>query len=265
MFRRCLPVLALLLAFAVPVRADEGDVAHVDAGTFHVSVAGREIGTETFTFDEQGDSLMVSADARMTLPARAANGEPVVLAKHMFTITGASDFGLRRYFSSQAIGPDTLLRGVEPQEGDTLFSVFRQLNGAGEGDRLVMPPGRLFVVDSPPLFTTFGLMCRALHGQSFDTRPVTLFVLGARDSLYDAIVTDLGRETIPWGGASVSARKLKLADASTEFLAWVSPSGTLLRFEQPSTGLKAERAAPPGRAPKRRAPPKRASAARHRA
>jgi len=264
MSRALLLAIALFACAAAPLRADDGDVTHLDQGRFRLSLAGRPIGTEDFAFDVSGDSLVVTSHTHMNLPDRGA-GSPTALDKNMVMITNAEDFGLRRYFSTQGMGADTLLRGVEPEEGDTLFSVYRQNNGHGEGDRLVLPPGRLFVVDSPPQFASFGLMCHALQGKVFTTRPITLFVLGARDSLYEAQATDLGHERIAWGAAPVNARKLKFSDTTTEFFAWVSPAGNLLRIEQPASGIKAEREPPAASAPKRAAPRKSATVPKRRA
>jgi hypothetical protein len=247
--RSCLLILTLT---AAPAARAGADTRHLDAGRYTVSLAGHAIGTEEFAFDVVGDSLIVTARSHQSLPARAPGGGPLVIDKAMTLVSDAFDFGLRRYMSSQASGPDTLLRGVEPAGGDTLFSVFRQDGTHGEGDRRVLPPGRLYVVDSPPLFTAFGLICHTLHGKSFDTRPIAVLVLGPRDTLLEASVSDLGHETIRWGARPVSARKLRISDASTEFLAWVSPAGHMLRLEQPSTHLKVERAAAAVRRPVRR-------------
>src|SRR5438132_729939 len=169
-------LFALLLLAAVPAStAGADDVIHVDQGRYTVSVSGHPIGTEEFSFDVSGDSLVVEARSHQSLPAHGPDGGMFELDKTMSLVTNAFDFGLRRYASSQIAAGDTMLRGVEPASGDTLFSVFRQHGPRGEGDRLVLPPGRLFVVDTPPMFSTFGLLCRTLQGKSFDRRPVSMF------------------------------------------------------------------------------------------
>ncbi len=254
MFRAPLLLLALALALTSAGFADTP--RHDEQGRYDLRLGGRSIGFEEYALDLKGDSLVVDAHSRQSLPGRGANGTAFVINKTMTVVTDAFDFGLRRYTSSQITARDTLIRGVEPTASDTVFSVYRQLGDYGVGDRLVLPPGRLFVVDSPPMFSTFGLICRTLKDKAFDHRPLSLFVLGPRDTLLEATVSDLGRETITWAARPVSARKLRFSDGSSELLAWVSPAGQMLRFEQPSSGLRVERVAPAPavrRATKRRA------------
>ena len=148
------------------------------------------------------------------------------------------------YWSQMAVGADTLRRGIEVTPGDTAMSVWREFNGRGVGDRLVAPPGRMYIID-PPLFTPFGFLGRTLQGKVCDHRPISVMVLGARDSLVDATVDDVGSETIRWGGRPVVTRKLVIADQHTTFTAWIAADGRLMRIEQPDAGLRVEREAPP--------------------
>lgn len=237
------PLLAMGLVAVLAAATASAAPIGPDAGRYAVMVHGKPVGTEDFTCEVSGDSVIITAKSTTTLAARGPDGAPLVMEKKMAFITDAFDFGLRTYLSDQVVGGDSLMRGVEPTSGDTLFSVYRQDTRGGSGDRLVLPPGRLFIVDSPPLFATFAFICRTLNDKSFDHRPISLFVLGERDSLIEATVSDLGHEVIQWGARPVTTRKLRIADANTEFLAWVSPAGQMLRFEQPAIGLRVERRA----------------------
>ena len=98
-----------------------------------------------------------------------------------------------------------------------------------------------------PTFVLFDVICRNLHEQSFEKRPVTVVVLGSRDTVLEATVTDLGADSIRWGARPVAARKLSISDRRTEFSVWVSPAGRMLRLTQPEAGLRVERDAPPVR------------------
>ncbi len=220
----------------------------LDEGVFIVSQSGTPVRVEEFAIERMRDTLLVRAASRVSLPGQTAR--PV--DKSMILVVGPLDFAMGSYWSQLAAGTDTLRRGVEVTPGDTVFTLWRELNRAGAGDRLAMPPGRLYILD-PPLFTTFNFIGWTLQGKVCDRRPVKVFVLGARDSMVDASVTDVGNETIRWGGRPVQARKLVIADEVTSFTAWFSPDGRMLRLEQPRDSIRVDRKAPP----LKRQPPRR--------
>jgi hypothetical protein len=212
----------------------------LDAGTFIISQYGKPVRSEEFAIERTRDTLLVRAASRVSLPGQTE--WPV--DKSMILVVGPLDFAMGSYWSQLAAGPDTLRRGIEVTPGDTVFTLWREFNRAGTGDRIAMPPGRMYVLD-PPLFTTFNFIGRTLQGKACDRRPVKVFVLGARDSLVDATVTDVGTETIRWGGRPVQARKLVIADEATSFTAWFSPDGRMLRLEQPRDSVRVDRKPPP--------------------
>ena len=213
----------------------------LDTGTFIVSQFGKPVRSEGFSIERMRDTLMVSATSAMSLPGQDAR--PV--DKSMILMVGPLDFAMGSYWSQQTVGQDTLRRGVEVAPGDTVMTVWRQFNGAGVGEVRAQPPGRMYILD-PPLFTTFNLVGRSLHGKVCDRRPIQVLVLGARDSVVDGTVTDVGTETIRWGGRPVLTRKLVIADQATSFTGWFSPDdGGLLRLEQARDGIRVDRKAPP--------------------
>jgi hypothetical protein len=239
------PVLLALIVLSVSPSPAHPEAINVDAGHFNVFLNDRPIGTEQFSLDLTGDSLVVQANSYHVLPRRDSNGQEVTLQKQMGIITGSEDFELRNYISREVFRGDTITRGIIAEPGDTLFTLYKEKNGAGEGDRRVLPPGRIFVIDAPPLFTTFNLICRTLHGRTFDQRPMSLLMLGVRDTVMESMVADLGTETIRWGSRPVQARKLDFRNSQMHFIAWVSPAGLMLRLEEPEVGLRAERDPPP--------------------
>jgi hypothetical protein len=245
---------ALLLALA-PLRAcaqpttTAGDkletlsAAHgsiLDEGVFIISQYGKPVRAEEFAIERMGDTLLVRAASLVSRPGQAER--PV--DKSMLLMVGPLDFALGSYWSQQIAGPDTLRRGVEVTPGDTVVTVWREGNGRGVGNILALPPGRMYILD-PPLFTTFNFIGRTLQGKVFDRRPIRVFVLGTRDSIVDATVTDVGNESIRWGGRPVLARKLIITDAATSFTAWFSPDGRMLRLEQARDSIRVDRKAPP--------------------
>lgn len=213
----------------------------LDAGTFIISQCGKPVRAEDFAIELMGDTLLMRAASTVSFPGQAA--QPV--DKSMVLMAGPLDFAPGNYWSQQSAGPDTLRRGVEVTPGDTIMTVWRELNRVGTGEVVAQPPGRMYILD-PPLFATFNFLGRSLHGKVCDRRPIQVFVLGARDSMVEGTVTDVGTETLRWGGRAVLARKLVIADQATSFTGWYSPDdGRMLRLEQARDSIRVDRKAPP--------------------
>ncbi|MEK7331380.1 MAG: hypothetical protein AAB113_11325 [Candidatus Eisenbacteria bacterium] len=242
-------VLAILVAASAIVAAlpagARGDV--VDKGSFKIFRNDRALGAETFEIVEVQDSLVVRARQFLTLPTSRGD-EP--FEKGADILVNRNDFALRQYQSTRTYRGVTTVRALVV--ADTHYVAYREGEGRGEGESRILPPGRLFVMDSQ-VVTLFDLLCRSLQGTSFASRPINLLALGPRDTMLDARAVVLGSETIRWGSRPVVARKLQLvADSQTTFTLWVGSQGQLLRLSEPVGGLRAERDPP---AVKRRPPP----------
>jgi hypothetical protein len=234
--------LSALLAALVSMCAAAGahaEPATVDSGTFIVYQGARAVGTETFSVVVDGDRLFMRSSVDQQVPTPDGDSK---LEKTMELVATRFDFALKSYKSNQKFRDRELGRGVSVAE--TTLSVFREIDKKGVGNVLALPPGRLFLID-PMLFSLFEYMCLSLKDHTFDTRPISLLVLGPTDSLLEARVTDLGKESIRWGEKPVQARRLKIGDDRTTFEAWVGPTGGLLRLELPGQELRIERKAPP--------------------
>ena len=233
MFAPSHAVLALLCAVLVPAAGLAAEA--VDEGTFRVSQRGRPLGAETFVYERGGDSMRVFSSVYQTVPA--ADGDQV-FEKRAILIANAFDFALARYQSEQKYRQRTVVRGIEAH--DTTVTLYREVDGSGEGTSFALPPGRAFVVDAG-VFTLFDVMCRNLHRQSFQSRPILVVAIGESDSVYEARATDLGTETLKWGKQTVNTRKLAIGDDQNSFEVWVSPRGRMLKLEHAGSGLRVER------------------------
>jgi hypothetical protein len=216
----------------------------LDTGTFEVYQDDRALGTETFAFERHSDSLFIHCQVRQEIPS--PNGT-LSLEKSMRLLTKEFDGALVLYESVQTVNEQRLVRAIVPT--DTAMTVYREDDRAGEGRTIVRPPGKIYIID-PQLFTLFDIICREFGSREFDERRIRLFVLAAEDTTVDALVTDMGTETIRWGAKPVQARKLRIGDTTSEFFAMVGPQGYMLQLLQPSTGLRVVRKArdvkPPG-------------------
>jgi hypothetical protein len=212
----------------------------LDDGVLIISQNGKPVRAEEFAFQRTRDTLLVRASSMVSLPGQAER--PV--DKSMVLIVSPLDYAMGSYWSQFAVRADTLRRGVEFFRGDTVATIWRQVDRAGTGDRVAMPPGRLYILD-PPLFTTFNFLGWTLQGKPCDRRPIKMFVLGQQDTLVDATVTEVGSETIRWGGRPVLTRKLVIADKTTSFTGWYTPDGRMLRLEQATNNIRVDRKPPP--------------------
>lgn len=247
-------VSALVPAFAVRAQVispaePQGPPATgpaVDAGRFTVSVAGRTVGTENFSIQNAGDTLIATARVFQFHPE---GDRTDTLFKTVRFVVDAFDFGLHSYNSVQRFRGRTVVRGITI--ADTTYTSYRQVGGRGSGNTFLLPPGRVFVLD-PPVFINFNVVCLNLKNRVFQTRPVTMLVMTPdQDTVITATAKDVGRETIRWAGRPVVARHLTLGDSNVTYDVWMNSEGRLLRLEHLPTHLRVERQGP---AVRRRAP-----------
>jgi hypothetical protein len=212
-----------------------------DMGCFRVYLRDRPIGREEFEFQPRRDSLLVFSSIKdQKLPAR--DGGVDTLDKRSALVVARVDGDLRSYESSEFINGERLTRRIViDDERDTAYTTYRETEKGGEGDRRVRPPGRVYVID-PQVYTLFDYLFRTLYAQTFEERPVTLvYMFPAGDTTVEARVKRLGVEPYPWGKTTLQAQRYSIADPWSETLAWVSPSGQLLRLSFPTASVRIER------------------------
>ena len=233
---RALIVLAVAAIAATPSLSQLGVI---DQGSFKIYRHDRALGAETFELIDTHDSLFVRARQHLTLPTPQGD-EP--LERGADVHVSWIDFSLRDFQSTRTYLGTTIKRGLVL--ADTHYVAYREDDRGGEGESRVLPPGRLYVMDSQ-LITLFDLICRSFHAKSFESRAINLLALGPRDTLLEAQAVVLPKETIRWGERPVVARKLQIvADSQTTFTLWVGPQGQLMRLSEPLGGLRVERDPP---------------------
>lgn len=241
-------LFAALMSAAPPARAQTPTVA--DSGVLVVYDQDLPVAHEKFVWQDFGDSLIVSATARRTLADD--KGERHAYEKSMMVVVDAHDLGLLRYLSNQTFQGQTAVRGVLP--GDTTMTYYTEFGGTGNAVRLVQPPGRLFVVDTP-MFSLFDVLVRSLAGKDFTTRRMQLLVTST-DTLTMplATITRAEPDTLLIGARRMPAQHYMLVDPSVQFELWADSKGRLLRLSHLGSGMRVERKQPelPAKPPLRR-------------
>ena len=208
---------------------------HNDAGTFRVYFQDRLLGTETFSLEPRGDSVVVFSNVDEQIPTPMGDQK---LDKKVSLTIKTLDYDLLSYSSEQTFLGRKLTRGLSP--GDTVFTTYRESSTGGAGDTFVRPPGRMFVIDSQ-VFVLFDILLRSLHGKMFE-RPMSVVILGEpRDTVMEISCRPGASESIPVQGRPRPAQRVLLTDGTNEFTAWVATSGQMLRLDQPAAGLRVER------------------------
>jgi hypothetical protein len=206
------------------------------------------VARERSTFQNMGDSLVVVAMLERQFADEQGTRHP--LRKSMMLVVDSRDLGLIRYVSTQRFDDHEIVRGLIP--GDTAMTYYIELDGGGSADRVVQPPGRLFVMDSQ-LFTLFDVLSRSLATKTFTTRRVQVLALQP-DSLAAplATVTTLGADTVLVGRSKEPLRHYAFEDESARFELWSDRQGRLVRLTHAESGLRVERVQPEAASPARK-------------
>jgi len=248
---------AVTLVALHPARTARAAVAAaVDSGQLVVFENDLPVATERNVFQYMGDSLVVVATTRREFVDE--NGAHHPLRKSMMLVVDSRDLGLIRYLSTQDFNDHQIVRGLIP--GDTSMTYFIEMDGGGNADRVVQPPGRLFVMDSQ-MFSLFDVLSRSLARKTFTTRRVQLLALQP-DSLASplATITALGADTLEVGRSKQAVKHYAFEDASARFELWSDAQGRLVRLVHSESGLRVERV-PAAASPAKKPGAKKASAA----
>ena len=246
---RALSSVVALLVLLLAAKARAQVAAAVDSGQLVVFENDVPVATERNVFQNLGDSLVVMATTHRDFVDDKGAHHP--LQKSMMLVVDARDLGLIRYLSTQDFNGHEIVRGLVPS--DTSMAYYVEMDGGGNADQVVRPPGRLFVMDSQ-MFSLFDVVSRSLAGKSFTTRRVQLLALQP-DSLAAplATVTALGADTVHVGRTKQTVKHYAFEDPSARFELWADSKGRLVRLLHPESGMRVERV--PATATAARKPP----------
>ena len=242
---------AVSLVALLPARgACAQATASVDSSELVVFENDVPVATERNVFQFMGDSLVVVATTHRDFMDQQGTHHP--LRKSMMLVVDARDLGLIRYLSTQDFNDHQIIRGLLPS--DTSMTYYIEMDGGGNADQVVRPPGRLFVMDSQ-MFSLFDVVSRSLAHKSFTTRRVQLLALQP-DSLASplATVTALGPDTLLVGRAKQPVAHYTFEDPSATFDLWSDAQGRLVRLVHADSHLRVERVPATAAAPAKKPP-----------
>ena len=223
--RRAVSALGLVAA-ALLASAASAQTTLIDRGAFRLSVAGREIGRDSFQIGRAGADGRVVAQGWVELEDRRLvtvleTSAAHTLLSYQATVSGgeAARYGAtvsaRRLYLTTVSPAGEQTREARYREGAVVLeqSVAHHYYFAGKLAR----EGAVLPVIVP----------RPLEQPGFDVGPTV-------------------SERVRVGGQEVDARRLSLSARGEERRVWLDAQGRVLRVEIPSTGFLAERLRPPG-------------------
>jgi hypothetical protein len=219
-------IAAALLALASALASARGTSAQtvlIDAGSFRLSVAGREMGRDSFSIRRTGagEETRILAQGWIDVNSRKISS--------MLETNGA--YGLIRYQATVSGSEDARFQATVT--GRRMEMAVR--SQAGEQTREARAREGAVVLEENVAHHYFFLGALAREGARL---PV---IVPRVDEQADIQVGTITTERLAVGGQEVDAKRVQLTANGIERLIWVDAQGRLLRVEIPSTGFLAER------------------------
>lgn len=217
-------VLLLVPAAGAPVAAQ---TVVVDQGAFRLSVAGREVGRDSFDIRRSGsgEDARIFAQGWSELDGRSLTSiletdGAHVLAAYQVTVGGAESAEIRARVSGSRLEMTVL-------------------SAAGERTRELRARDGLVLLEEGLPHQHYFLGALAAAGSSL---PV---VVPRTNTQTEVQVQGMVSDPVTVGGQRLEARRLDLSVGGVERRVWIDGEGRVLRVETPSTGFVAERLRPP--------------------
>ena len=213
-------MIAALAAYASFATHASAQTVTLDEGSFRLSVAGKEIGTETFSIRQNGtgESAVIIAVGRVVLEVE---GRPQEVSSEL-QVGG-------RTFRPAAYEVRVQGDGAERITGRVVGSRFSAqiVSPAGESMREYLAGDGAVLADDGVAHHYYFLARRLENG------PVRIpIIIPRQNRQVTAQVTVVGNERIAVGGQSLDARKLNVAPAGGPARSvWIDTLGRVLRLE----------------------------------
>jgi hypothetical protein len=220
---RIAPALLALVAALGSVCPASAQTVLIDAGSFRLSVGGREVGRDSFNIRR----TVVGAETRIL-----AQGWVDVDQRRINSLLETnSGYGLTRYQSTVSGSESAAFSATV--NGRRMETAVR--SPAGEQAREARAREGAVLLEENVAHHYFFLGALAKEGGRL---PV---IVPRADEQAEFDVGAITPERLTVGGREIDARRLQISSNGIERLIWVDAEGRLLRVEIPSTGFLAER------------------------
>ncbi|MBI4410234.1 MAG: hypothetical protein HY561_11030 [Gemmatimonadetes bacterium] len=207
----------------------------LDEGEFRLTVAGREVGSETFTIRQNGTGMNAIIIAQGRVNAAPTEGAQELSAS--LEVAGAT---------LRPIAYQVAVQGAQQERiaGRVVGGRFsaRIFSPAGEMMREYLASEGAVLLDEGVAHHYYFLARRLADG-----RVRVPLIVPRQSRQVTASVTEQGSETVTVAGQRVEGRRLVVQiEGSAERHVWVDAQGRVLRLEIPARNYSAERKALPG-------------------
>lgn len=213
----------------------------VRTGTFEIWQDTTRLGTEFYRVYEspRRDSLLAASTVRYEL---RADGGLTTIEKWTLSISRRLDAFPLRYQRHEQTGGRQ--RSLSLLTRDTTATVYREVEGFGEGTVVRLPPGRIYILD-PGIYEHVENLVSDFFLRGLETREQNVLMTPS-DEVQQVRLTRGPREKVEVPGrGTVEATRVDLFDDLTLIRVWLDDEGRMLRLEAPAQRIRVVRL-PPG-------------------
>jgi len=231
-------VVALLCLLVPAARASVVDTYEVkQQASFEIWNGTQKVGTEKFRVYATHDTLITASTVRLD---GASPTSKLPFEKRTSFLQRAYDsYPLVFQITEQPRSDTTKTFALNCVFQDTVAVIYKELTGRGVGTTVALPPGRLYLLE-PGIYLQIQILLADFLAGSQQTRRQSVLIPSA-EQVVDLWLTRGATEAIVVRGKKVEAQRVDLTDKMTNLVAWMDPSGRMMKLEAPGQGLRVER------------------------
>lgn len=228
-------ILALALSILVCTTAASAQATILDEGSFRLTSAGRDLGSETFSIQQTGSAANATVNARGNLTIDSAG-----VAEELQSALQATGPTLQPAAYTLRIRLDNRQEQITGRIAGGRF-IARILSPTGEELREYLVSNRAVLIDQG-ITHQYYFLARRMQGDSMQI-PI---LIPRQNRQITATVTARGTGTISVGNQRITARHLVVTSPeSPEVHLWVDDRARVLHLEIPAQDFAARRTAAP--------------------
>ncbi|MGH7725509.1 MAG: hypothetical protein ACREOU_08770 [Candidatus Eiseniibacteriota bacterium] len=226
-------------SFAAPPRPNW---TTIEVSQFDILRGNRLLGTESLRIYQSGDTLITASTVRLD----AAGPESALPLEKRLTYLRRNLDSFPLVFQVGTTPRDSTREGTDLNciFGDTVATVFREIEGHGRVETVGLPPGKLYLFE-PGVYLPVQLLLADFVAGSQDKRKQAVLIPSAV-TVVDLYLTRTGRDTLVVSGRRVPTTRVEMTDNLTPFTAWIDDKGRLWKLAAQGQDLVVQRRPDPG-------------------